>query len=90
MKKELYQNVHNFGQAFVKKYGNYTVTPYIHVVVCHTKELMEANGSIGLFSQQGFEATHKKIENVFTLHDKRWRKVLQNHYRTDSPQRISN
>jgi len=44
------------------------------LVVCHTKELMEANGSIGLFSQQGFEATHKKDKEIyFRCTTRNWR-----------------
>jgi hypothetical protein len=56
--KKLYSDLDSFGKLYLQHYEN-SVTPYIHIVVCHTEKLIEANGSIGLFSQQGFEATHK-------------------------------
>jgi hypothetical protein len=56
--EDFYLKVKLFGDRFLAIYKSY-VTPYVHVIVCHTEALMRANGSIGLFAQQGYEATNK-------------------------------
>lgn len=50
---------------YVRKFGDHNVTPYIHVVVCHSVTLLELHGSISKFSQQGFEATHSWHRKLF-------------------------
>ena len=61
-----------WGDNYVNQYCDYNVTPYIHTVVCHTLHLLKLHNSIGLFSQQGFEATHKWHKRLYytsTSHD---------------------
>ncbi len=43
------------------------VTPYIHIFVCHIPELLRKIAPIpfNLFSQQGFEATHKWHKSIY-------------------------
>jgi hypothetical protein len=49
------------------------VTPYIHMIVCHTCDIMKkTESSFSVFSQQGFEATHKWHKAIYfhsTSHD---------------------
>lgn len=52
-------NLKLFGDKFLQKYGEINVTPYLHIVICHSVMLLQRYGSISQFSQQGFEATHK-------------------------------
>lgn len=57
---------------YIRKFGDMNVTPYIHVVVCHSITLLDRHGSISKFSQQGFEATHAwhcKLYYSSTSHD---------------------
>jgi hypothetical protein len=44
----------HFGDSYVACFGN-LVTPYIHIVVCHTAELIRRHGTLGQYEQQGLE-----------------------------------
>ncbi len=47
------------------------VTPYVHIVLLHTMQIVSRHGSIGLYSQQGFELSnrlHRAIENRASNH----------------------
>jgi hypothetical protein len=43
-----------FGDSYVSCFGN-LITPYIHIVVCHTAELIRNHGPLGQYEQQGLE-----------------------------------
>lgn len=69
---ELSDKLKTFIDTFIKLYTIKQVTPYIHIVVAHTESLLKQHGSIGKFSQQGFEATHKWQKLIYynaTWHD---------------------
>jgi hypothetical protein len=36
-----------WGENFKEKYQSINVTPYIHIIVCHTMQLINISGSIG-------------------------------------------
>jgi hypothetical protein len=44
-----------FGTAFVELYGKNNVTPYIHVLCCHTGILIDKYGDLGKYNQQNVE-----------------------------------
>ena len=50
-----------FGEAHVEQYNSTAVTCYVHIIVCHSVQLIKAHGSIGVFANQGVEAAHKLI-----------------------------
>jgi len=67
-------NLASFGDNWVKAFGVVAVTPYVHVMVCHTKSILTAHGSLSLFSQEGFESSHKYQKQIYyrsTCHDGR-------------------
>jgi len=62
----------NFGKDWLIAFGEREVTPYIHVMVCHTTSILLAHGSLSLFSQEGFEHCHKWQKQIYyfaTSHD---------------------
>jgi hypothetical protein len=44
----------DFGNSYLKCFGN-SITPYIHILVCHTGTLIESHGSLEQYEQQGLE-----------------------------------
>jgi hypothetical protein len=48
-----------FGTLWKTVIGSRHVTAYVHIVVCHSIQLLQCHGSIGRYAQQGFEAAHK-------------------------------
>lgn len=61
------------GQLYLDVYEKDHVTPYIHILVCHTISLMkQLDIPLESLSQQGFEATHKWHKSIYfhsTSHD---------------------
>ena len=57
----------DFGEQFVSIYGNYYVTPYVHLIACHLLYFVEKTPmhSIGAWANQGFEAFHQANRWVF-------------------------
>jgi hypothetical protein len=43
-----------FGESYIDLFGD-LVTPYIHIVVCHTAQLIRKYGPLGRYEQQGLE-----------------------------------
>lgn len=41
------------------------ITPYIHIVVCHTVQLLREHGALGLYGQQGLEHSQKVQTAIF-------------------------
>ncbi len=39
------------------------VTPYIHQIICHYPQLLQKHRSIGMFQNQGFEASHNRMRS---------------------------
>lgn len=62
---ELETRIKEWGELYLLRYCDFNVTPYIHMVVCHTVPLLSMHGSIGRYSQQGFEATHKLHKRIY-------------------------
>ncbi len=48
-----------FLKHFTQRHSAEYITPYVHSISSHTGTLIERIGSLGLFSQQGFENLHK-------------------------------
>lgn len=44
-------------QLFCKVFVDF-MTPYLHLLFCHTLEIVETHKSIGKYSQQGFEQSN--------------------------------
>lgn len=61
------------GKLYKQVYAKRHVTPYIHIIGCHTSTIMERTQlPLADFSQQGFEATHKWHKSIYfhgTSHD---------------------
>lgn len=54
-----------FGDAYTRRYSAKRVTPYVHILCAHLVEVLTKHGSIGRYSQEGFEATHKFHRRIF-------------------------
>ena len=84
-------DVGEFGEAFVAQYSNTGVTCYIHMIVCHSVQLIRQHGSIGVFANQGVEAAHKLIRQKLNRSARgggRYQKavslsILERHYRIE-------
>ena len=76
---EFEEKLKKFGRLYVKRFGEEEVTPYIHIVVCHTISILEKHSSIGFFSQQGFESTHKWHKMIFYFSSSHDGKVGRNY-----------
>ena len=57
--KKLQNDLDQFIKKFVQIYDFKNITPYLHIVVCHSVEMLKRFHSLSLYSQQGFEAAHK-------------------------------
>jgi hypothetical protein len=44
----------DFGQSYIDVFGD-LITPYIHILVCHTVQLIRNHGPLGRYEQQGLE-----------------------------------
>jgi len=68
-----------FGDAWVLAFGVIAVTPYVHMMVCHTKSILATHRSLSLFSQEGFESSHKYQKQIYyrsTCHDGKVSKAM--------------
>ena len=82
-----------WGDDFKNTFGNIHVTPYVHVIATHVPLFIQKYGSLDLFSQQGFEATHKWHNTIYSRASSRdgavsKSKVQQNHH-TARPRSLS-
>jgi len=84
----LEEDLNQFGKQFILTYGEQNVTPYIHIVVCHTMPWLRKYGSIGRYSQQGFEATHKWHKQIYYFSTNHNGKVSQSKILTSSIEQI--
>jgi hypothetical protein len=69
---DLKSKLKTWGEHYIQRYEKDQVTPYIHIVICHSISWLEMHSSISQFSQQGFEATHKWHKHIYyfsTSHD---------------------
>ncbi len=55
----------NFYYTYARRYTFKAVTPYIHILCAHLVPVLLQHGSIGLYSQESFEATHKYHRRIF-------------------------
>ena len=56
---QLQKDLNTFIKKFLEIYEFKNITPYLHIVVCHSVEMLKKFNSLSLYSQQGFEAAHK-------------------------------
>ena len=58
----------DFGQKYFSVYSKKSVTPYLHILICHSPLILERMRKFGLtindMGQQGFEATHKYHKRI--------------------------
>ncbi len=55
----------DFWNCYCRRYTATLVTPYIHILVAHLEEVLAEHKSVGRYSQEGFEATHKFHRRIF-------------------------
>ena len=53
-----------WGMLYLELYEK-KITPYMHIVICHSVSLMKKMGSLNFMSQQGFEACHKYHKLIY-------------------------
>lgn len=56
---QLQADLDRFIMRFINIYEYGKLTPYLHIVVCHSVQMLKRFHSLSLYSQQGFEAAHK-------------------------------
>ena len=56
---QLQKDLNTFIKKFLEIYEFKNITPYLHIVVCHSVQMLKKFNSLSLYSQQGFEAAHK-------------------------------
>ena len=54
--QKLQNDLDDFVKKFVDIYAYKNITPYLHIVVCHSVEMLKRFHSLSMYSQQGFEA----------------------------------
>ena len=62
----------------------------MHVVICHSVNLMKTHKSIGMFSQEGFEAAHRVHRMIYYRSTNRDAAVGINRVQTDSLEQVLN
>lgn len=62
---QLQQHLTDFGDAYVNRYTRQRVTPYVHILCAHLVEVLKKYKSVGIYAQEGFEATHKFHRRIF-------------------------
>jgi len=77
-----------FGKAWTEIFTVDHVIPYIHVVICHTKKFLQEHGSIGMFSQEGFEGAHKLQKRIYYFSTSHDGQVSQSKFKVSSIQQI--
>jgi hypothetical protein len=55
----------SFGATWVKAFGAQKVTPYVHIMVKHSYAYLKLYGSFRPWSQEGFEASHKRQKRYY-------------------------
>ena len=56
-----------FRQCFLPIVGNSRLfTPYLHIVLCHSADILQTHKSIGRYSQEGIEHKHKDTRHHYT------------------------
>ena len=66
---KLRQKLFTFGRRFVSLYGGSKVTPYLHILICHSNERIKRFEKLGVsvsnMSAQGIEAGHKYEKRIW-------------------------
>lgn len=55
----------SFGSEYKQRYLTSRVTPYVHILCSHLVEVIKLHGSVALYANEGFEATHKFHRRIF-------------------------
>ena len=60
------QTLESFGRGWVKLFLQHRVTPYVHIIVKHSYTYLKHYGTLRDWSQEGFEASHKRHKQLYT------------------------
>ena len=60
------ENITKFGNLWTQRFGLKKVTPYVHIMVKHSGAYLAAFGSLRNWSQEAFEASHKRHKQLYT------------------------
>jgi hypothetical protein len=55
----------DFSATWVKAFGAQKVTPYVHIMVKHSYAYLKEYGSFRPWSQESFEASHKRTKRFY-------------------------
>lgn len=78
----------NWSTLFSSLYLDKDITPYIHIVVDHSHQILKSFNSIGKFSQEGFEGSHKWQKTIYFRSTNKDGKVSSKRSPTSSIQQI--
>ena len=57
----------SFGKYYDLLYSRLAVTPYVHMIYCHSYALLKEHRSLRWAANEGFEAAHKRNKQLYRL-----------------------